>query len=155
MIGHLKGQVIALGEEAAIVSTGGTGWKVEANGRTLSRLAIGQPVELWIETLVREDAIRLFGFLTDEERAWFVRLQDAQGVGARHALSTLDVLTPAEIMDALTLGDAVQFTRVKGVGKRLAEKLVLELKGKAPPQGFFVSHSSPSVPATARLGVTP
>ncbi len=84
-----------------------------------------------------ENSITLFGFGTDEERAWFVRLQDVHGVAGKAAMAILDAITPAELMDAIALGDAKVLERAKGVGKKLAERIVHDLSGKAPPMGRF------------------
>jgi Holliday junction DNA helicase RuvA len=138
MIGKLKGVVDAVGAEEAVIDVGGVGYLVACGGRTLGRLpAPGELVSLFIETHVREDHIKLFGFLTDEERAWFVRLQEIQGVGAKVALAILDVLTPPEIMSAASLEDQASVARARGVGPRLAARVVTELKDKpAPPSRF-------------------
>ncbi|KPP81712.1 MAG: holliday junction DNA helicase RuvA [Oceanicaulis sp. HLUCCA04] len=133
MIGMLKGVVIALGDDEAVIDVGGVGYLVSVGSRALSRLTIGAGVTLHIETYVREDALRLFGFLSEAERAWFVRLQAVQGVGAKHALALLDAVSASGIETASALGDAPAFERAKGVGKKLAERIAMELKGKAPP----------------------
>lgn len=133
MIGMLKGVVIALGDDEAVIDVGGVGYLVSVGSRALSRLTIGAGVTLHIETYVREDALRLFGFLSEAERAWFVRLQAVQGVGAKHALALLDAVSVSGIETASALGDASAFERAKGVGKKLAERIAMELKGKAPP----------------------
>jgi Holliday junction DNA helicase RuvA len=138
MIGKLKGVVDAVGPEEAVVDVNGVGYLVACGGRTLTRLPPpGQTVSMFIETHVREDAIKLFGFLSEEERAWFVRLQHIQGVGARIALAILDVLTPPELMNAASLEDQASVARAHGVGARLAARVVTELKDKpAPPTRF-------------------
>lgn len=133
MIGMLKGVVIALGDDEAVIDVGGVGYLVSVGSRALSRLTIGAGVTLHVETYVREDALRLFGFLSEAERAWFVRLQAVQGVGARHALALLDAVSASGIETAAALGDASAFERAKGVGRKLAERIAMELKGKAPP----------------------
>src|SRR5262245_33556327 len=89
-----------------------------------------------------ESAIRLFGFVSGEERAWFARLQDAPGVGAKIALSILDTLSLPQLMDAIALGDTAAISRANGVGKKLAERIVTEFKGKPPPMGLFASNMS-------------
>jgi Holliday junction DNA helicase RuvA len=86
-----------------------------------------------------ESAIRLFAFVSGEERAWFARLQDAPGVGAKVALAILDTLPPHQLMDAIALADVAAITRAHGVGKKLAERIVTEFKGKPPPLGLFAS----------------
>lgn len=133
MIGMLNGIVVALGEDEAVIDVGGVGYLVSVGSRAMARLSIGSGVTLHVETYVREDAFRLFGFLTEAERAWFVRLQGVQGVGAKHALALLDAVSASGIETAAALGDASAFERAKGVGKKLAERIAMELKGKAPP----------------------
>jgi Holliday junction DNA helicase RuvA len=135
MIGKLKGIVDSVGEEEAVIDVNGVGYLVLAGAKTLSRLEPNKPVVLHIETYVREDQLKLFGFLSESDRAWFVRLQSVQGVGAKHALSMLDVVSAAEIETAAALGDSSTFERAKGVGKKLAQRISTELKDKAPPLG--------------------
>ena len=135
MIGKLKGVIDSLGEEELVLDVNGVGYLVHAGGRTLSKLDAGAEAALHIETYVREDQFKLFGFLSEGERAWFVRLQSVQGVGAKHALSLLDVLGPGEVESAAALGDASAFERAKGVGKKLAQRIATELKDKPPPLG--------------------
>jgi len=137
MIGLLSGRVAAVGEDAALIDVGGVGYVVQAGARTLAALEIGAPARLHVETQVREDSIRLFGFLSEEARAWFVHLQSAPGVGARVALSILDVLSPAELADAVALQDKASLARANGVGPKLAARVVQELAGKPPPRGFL------------------
>ena len=135
MIGKLKGVVDCVGEEEAVIDVNGVGYLVSAGSRTLARLEPGKPVALHIETHVREDQFKLFGFLSDSERAWFVRLQSVQGVGAKHALAMLDAIDVGEIESSAILGDPMPFERAKGVGKKLAQRIATELKDKAPPLG--------------------
>lgn len=155
MIGKLKGLVDAVGAEEAVVDVNGVGYLVACGARTLARMpAPGEAVSLYIETHVREDAIRLFGFLTEEERAWFVRLQNIQGVGAKVALAILDVLAPPELMNAASLEDEASVARAHGVGRRLAARVVTELKDKPAPATRFGSHAAgPGLaPAAATAG---
>jgi Holliday junction DNA helicase RuvA len=140
MIGRLKGVIAAVGEGQALIDVGGVGYLVHAGSRTLGKLSVGEAMELHVETQMSESAIRLFGFPSGEERAWFARLQDAPGVGARIALSILDTLTLPQLMDAIALGDTAAISRANGVGKKLAERIVTEFKGKPPPMGLFASN---------------
>jgi len=137
IIGRLKGEVAAVGLDHLLIDVNGTGYVALAGTRLLARLQTGERITAHIETRVTESSITLFAFATDEERAWFVRLQDVPGVAGRSALAILDGLTPAEIMDAIALGDAGAFTRAKGIGKKLGERIITELSGKAPPIGRF------------------
>jgi Holliday junction DNA helicase RuvA len=133
MIGKLKGIIDAYGEDNVIVDVNGVGYMVHCSTRTLQALpGTGEPVTLAIETHVREDQIRLFGFETEAEREWFRLLQTVQGVGAKVALSVLGTLKPAELASAIALRDKAMVARTPGVGPRVAERIVTELKDKAP-----------------------
>lgn len=150
MIGKLKGVVDAVGAEEVVVDVGGVGYLVACGARTLARLpAPEETVTLFIETHVREDAIRLYGFLTEEERAWFVRLQQIQGVGSKVALAILDVLAPPELMNAAALEDEASVARAHGVGRRLAARVVTELKDKPAPATRFGGLSGGPAPGAA------
>jgi Holliday junction DNA helicase RuvA len=133
MIGKLKGIIDSYGEDFIILDVGGVGYEVHCSARTLQALpGTGQPATLAIETHVREDQIRLFGFLTDAEREWFRLLQTVQGVGAKVALSVLSTLKPGELASAIALRDKASVKRSPGVGPKVAERIVTELKDKAP-----------------------
>jgi holliday junction DNA helicase RuvA len=133
MIGKLKGIVDSYGEDFVILDVGGVGYQVQCSARTLQELpAAGQPATLAIETYVREDQIRLFGFMTDVEREWFRLLQTVQGVGAKVALSVLGTLKPGELASAIAMRDKATVARTPGVGQKVAERIVTELKDKAP-----------------------
>jgi Holliday junction DNA helicase RuvA len=133
VIGKLKGLVDSIDEEGLIVDVGGVGYLVAASARTLRGLpAVGEAVALHIETQVREDAIRLFGFLTQGERDWFRLLQSVQGVGAKVALGILGALPGDALAAAIARQDKAMMARAPGVGPKLAARLVLELKDKAP-----------------------
>jgi Holliday junction DNA helicase RuvA len=133
MIGKLKGIVDSYGEDFVILDVGGVGYQVQCSARTLHALpASGQPAVLSIETYVREDQIRLFGFSSDVEREWFRLLQTVQGVGAKVALSVLGTLKPNELASAIAMRDKAAVSRTPGVGPKVAERIVTELKDKAP-----------------------
>jgi Holliday junction DNA helicase RuvA len=148
VIGKLKGRVDSVGEDETIIDVGGVGYVVAASARTLRSLpAVGEPVTLHIETQVREDAIRLFGFLTTAERDWFRLLQSVQGVGAKVALGILGALPGDALVTAIARQDKATMARAPGVGPKLAARLVLELKDKAPALGaadFGVADLAPS-----------
>ncbi|MGE3143001.1 MAG: Holliday junction branch migration protein RuvA [Hyphomonadaceae bacterium] len=148
MIGLLKGIVSAIGEDAALIEVGGVGYVVQAGGRTLQRMNLGEAVVVHVETHVREDAIKLFGFLSEEERGWFTHLQSAPGVGAKVALAILDTLSPTELADAIALQDKAAIARANGVGPKLAARIAGELAGKAPPRGFL-AHGAMPLPRAA------
>src|SRR5688500_16168688 len=133
MIGKLKAIIDSYGEDFIIVDVNGVGYVVHCSARTLQALpAQGEPVSLAIETHVREDQIRLFGFLSDLEREWFRLLQTVQGVGTRVALSVLSTLKPADLASAIAMRDKGMVARTPGVGPKVAERIVTELKDKAP-----------------------
>src|ERR1700754_2300743 len=133
MIGKLKGLIDFYGEDFVTLDVGGVGYQVHCSARTLQALpAPGEAAILSIETYVREDQIKLFGFLSDNEREWFRLLQTVQGVGARVALSVLGTLKPAELASAIALRDKAMVARTPGVGPKVAERIVTELKDKAP-----------------------
>jgi len=133
MIGKLKGVIDSYGEDFVIIDAGGVGYEVHCSARTLQALpAPGEPAVLSIETYVREDQIRLFGFLSDSEREWFRLLQTVQGVGARVALSVLGTLKVTDLATAVAMRDKATVARSPGVGPKVAERIVTELKDKAP-----------------------
>ena len=133
MIGKLKGIIDSHGEDFIVLDVQGVGYLVHCSSRTLQALpAPGEAATLSIETHVREDQIRRFGFRSDVEREWFRLLQSVQGVGAKVALSILSTFTPGDLASAIALGDKVAIRRTPGVGPKVAERLVIELKDKAP-----------------------
>ena len=133
MIGKLKGLIDSYGEDHVIVDVQGVGYVVQCSSRTLQRLPkIGEAAALSIETHVREDAIRLYGFMSDTERDWFRLMQMVQGVGAKVALAVLGTLAPADLANAIALRDKAAVSRTPGVGPKVAERIVTELKDKAP-----------------------
>jgi Holliday junction DNA helicase RuvA len=150
MIGRLKGIVDAVGEGHAIIDVGGVGYEVQASARTLRAMQAGQAVSLAIETHVREDAIRLFGFTSEVERAWFRMLQTIQGVGAKVALAVLGTLSPQDLANAIALQNWAAVEQSPGVGKKLAQRIVAELKDKAPA----LSVAGLNVPASGRKGAS-
>src|SRR5215510_4175811 len=148
MIGKLRGTVDAVGEWHAIVDVNGVGYEVQASARTLRALQLGQEVSLAIETHVREDAIRLYGFASEVERAWFRTLQTIQGVGAKVALGVLGTLSPQDLANAVALQNWAAVEQAPGVGKKLAQRIVSELKDKAPA----LSVAGLSVAVAAKAG---
>ena len=133
MIGKLKGTVDEIGEDHVLVDVHGVGYIAYCSSRTLSKLGSpGEAAVLHIETYVREDVIRLYGFQTPLEREWFRLLQGVQGVGARIALAVLSTLSPAELADAIALQDKTAVARAPGIGPKVAGRIVSELRNKAP-----------------------
>jgi Holliday junction DNA helicase RuvA len=133
MIGKLKGIVDSYGEDYIILDVNGVGYQVHCSARTLQALpSPGEAVALSIETYVREDQIKLFGFASDIEREWFRLLQTVQGVGAKVALSVLGTLKASELASAVAMRDKAMVARSPGVGPKVAERIVTELKDKVP-----------------------
>ena len=133
MIGKLKGVIDSYGEDFIILDVQDVGYQVHCSARTLQALpAPGEAVTLSIETHVREDQIRLFGFQSDAEREWFRLLQTVQGVGAKVALSVLGTLKVSELASAIAMRDKATVSRSPGVGNKVAERIVTELKDKVP-----------------------
>ncbi len=132
MIGKLTGVVDTVAEDHVILDVGGVGYLVQCPSSTLAKLVAGERASLLIEMRVSEDAIRLFGFLSGEEREWFRLLQSVQSVGAKVALNILSTLNPHAIGRAIALGDKAMIGQAQGVGPQLATRIVTDLKDKAP-----------------------
>ena len=133
MIGKLKGTIEEIGEDYVLVDVHGVCYVAHCSGRTLSKLgSVGEACVLFIETYVREDQLKLFGFTSVLEREWFNLLQSVQGVGAKVALAVLSTLTPPELANAIALQDKTAVSRAQGVGPKVAVRIVTELKNKAP-----------------------
>ncbi len=146
MIGKLRGKVDAIGESHLIIDVGGVGYEVQASARALRNLQVGDEATLTIDTHVREDAIRLFGFTSEVERTWFRTLQSIQGVGSKVALAVLGTLSPQDLANAIALGNWAAVEQTMGVGKKLAQRIVTELKDKAPALSV-AGLNVPSMPA--------
>lgn len=139
MIGRLKGLVDGQGTDHVILDVGGVGYVVYCSPRTLRALPrSGEAATLAIDTQMREDMIRLYGFSGDAERDWFRLLQGVQGVGSKVALAILGTLPPDELALALARGDRTAVARSPGVGPKLAARIVAELKDKGPASGADV-----------------
>jgi Holliday junction DNA helicase RuvA len=133
MIGKLRGIIDSYGEDWVILDVSGVGYQVFCSARTLQALPqIGEAATLSIDTYVREDMIRLYGFGGELEREWFRLLQTVQGVGARVAMAVLGTLKPGDLATAIALQDKGALQRSPGVGKKVAERIVAELRDKAP-----------------------
>ena len=153
MIAKLKGVIDEIGPDGLVVDVAGVGYQVFASSRTLSGLAgAGQPVELQIDTPMREDHSHLYGFTSGRERQLFRMLQSVQGVGARLALAILSVLEPDYLESAIAAQDKAAFSPVPGVGPKLAQRIVSELKDKVGilpmPAGRAAAAGSPEAGGT-------
>ncbi len=150
MIGKLKGTVEEIGDGEMILDVNGVGYVLHCSSRTLSGLpAAGEPATMLVETVVREDMIRLYGFATRVEREWFTLLQSIQGVGAKVALGIQATLAPDAIAGAIAAGDTATIARAPGVGPRLAGRIASELKGKVPDHLVGVALASGPAPLPA------
>jgi len=137
MIGKLRGLVDDVDVTSCIIDVNGVGYLLTCSGRTLGLLPDrGMETTLIVETYVREDDIRLFGFSTPSERDAFKLLQNVQGVGAKVAMGILSVMSPSEIASAVSFQEKGMFTRVSGIGSKLADRLLVELKGKMDAFGL-------------------
>jgi Holliday junction DNA helicase RuvA len=158
MIGRLRGLVAEVAEEDALIDVGGVGYVVRCGSRTLGRLpAPGDETLLHVETQWTDQAgMRLYGFLTREERRAFVILQEIQGVGPKAALSVLDVLPPPELVAAAARDDRASVARASGVGPKLAARIVAELKGKPLTTDavatFHAGAAAPGAPPVSAAG---
>ena len=153
MIGKLRGTVDAQGPDHVILDVNGVGYVVFCSARTLRSLpAGGAPASLSIDTQMREDAIRLYGFASDAERDWFRLLQGVQGVGSKIALAILGILSGSELAVAIARGDRTAVARAPGVGPKLAARIVAELKDKAGTLGAADPGDGPGPVATALPG---
>jgi Holliday junction DNA helicase RuvA len=168
MIAKLRGRLDSTGLDHAVIDVGGVGYLVYASSRTLGALGpMDEAVTVHTEMLVAEDSIRLMGFSTGEERDWFRLLIHVQGVGARVALAILSALEPADLHRAVASGDKAMVARANGVGPKLAERIVRELKDKVgvAPAGSALaagtviapagSHAADALSALQNLGFKP
>jgi Holliday junction DNA helicase RuvA len=152
VIASVQGRVAALGPDGVVVEVGGVGLAVSCSPGTLARFRVGQPARLATSLVVREDSLTLYGFADDDERALFELLQTASGVGPRLAQAVLAVLAPTDVRRALATGDVPTLTRVPGIGKKGAERLVLELRDRVgageptPPAGDAGPAVAPVAP---------
>lgn len=153
MIAKLKGLVDSTGEDWAVIDVNGVGYMVSGSSRMLGSLPrAGEAVALFVETIVREDAISLFGFADAQERDLFRLLTSVQGVGAKVALGILSALSPSELQNAIAAQDKTAVARAKGVGPKVATRIVTELKDKVTglifqPQGVQMPATSGAAPA--------
>ncbi|MEZ5691780.1 MAG: Holliday junction branch migration protein RuvA [Rickettsiales bacterium] len=147
MIGRLRGIVEEINDDSLIIDVGGVGYGVFVSTRLLSELSVGEEIKLVIETNVREDHIHLYGFLDNMERDWFRTLATVQGVGNKVAIAILAAYSPVRISQLIMAKDAASFKTISGIGAKLAERIVSELKDKAlklPTSEFVVDVATGS-----------
>jgi len=153
VIARLKGTVEAVDADSLVIDVNGVGYLVSCSSRTLRDVSVGGAATVLVETIVREDAIALYGFLETAERDWFRILTTVQGVGARVALSILSTLSPDEIARAIAAQDKATLSRPAGVGPKLAARLATELKDKAAAFGITpASGKAIDMPAAPPIG---
>lgn len=134
MISSVQGNVLQVSLDSAVISVGGLGFKVLATPATLAPLKVGSDASLWTTLVVREDSLTLYGFESDDERRVFEIVQTVSGVGPRLALAMLAVLTPDSLRRAIDSEDIATLCRVPGIGKKVAQRIALELAGKLGDQ---------------------
>ncbi len=159
MIGKLTGKVDSVAEDHCILDVGGVGYLVFASGRTLAALPqSGGMMALLTETHVREDHIHLYGFASEAERQWFRTLTTVQGVGVKVALAILGAMSPEQILTAIAAQDKKAFTAVSGIGPKLGERIVTELKSQASKMtglGFAMPAPSDGAAKKSKAVTTP
>ncbi len=149
MIATVRGTVAVVNLDSAVIEVGGVGILVQAAPGTLAELTAGQPARLSTSLVVREDSLTLFGFLTDDERSTFELVQTVSGIGPRLALAMLAVHQPDGLRRAVATDDLVALTRVPGIGRKGAQRLVLELKDRLGPPGIAAGTSPARTPAAS------
>jgi len=150
MIAQLHGQVVAMDAGSAVVSVGGVGFALLCPPQTLAGASIGDDVTWFTSLIVRDDALTLYGFSSLPERACFDLVQSASGIGPKIALAVVAVLGPAGLADAIRREDLAALTRVPGIGRKGAQKMVIELKDKVPDlMAVMGAEPGVSAPATA------
>jgi len=157
MIGKLKGRIDSTDEDSLIIDVNGVGYHVFAAGRTIAALVPGSAAELIIETNVREDHIHLYGFASTSERDWFRTLGSVQGVGNKTALAILSAYTPEQMSRAIIAKDISAFKAISGIGPKLAERIVVELKDKVlklPTSGLEIAGGKDVSKVAKASGVT-
>jgi holliday junction DNA helicase RuvA len=163
MLALISGQVAQLHEASAVIDCHGVGYELLCSSRTLSRLQVGQPARLLTHLHVREDALVLFGFADAAEKQLFTMVTSVSGVGPKLGLSLLSTLGPDEIVSAIQLNQPASLARASGVGKKLAENIVVNLRDKvgalafaaAPVSGSAQGHYADLISALANLGYQP
>ncbi len=152
MIAHLDGTVAAVAPDGAVIDVGGVGLLVQCTPATLAGLRVGERARVATSLVVREDALTLFGFASDDERGTFELVQTASGVGPRLALAMLAVFSPDALRRAVATEDLAALTTVPGIGRKGAQRIVLELAGRlGEPLGTPAAAGGAAAPAGARL----
>jgi holliday junction DNA helicase RuvA len=144
VIASVRGEVLLRRADHVVVDTGGVGYRLSVSAETLKSVpAVGKQVTLHAHLVVRDDAMQLLGFATEEERDLFLYLNSVSGVGPKVAMAILSGGTPRELLKAIALGDAKRFQAVQGVGKRTAERVIVELREKVAGELESAPAASP------------
>ena len=149
MIAYVSGRVAALAPDGAVVDVGGVGLEVQCTPSTLASLRVGESARVATSLVVREDSMTLYGFADDDERLTFELLQTASGVGPRLAQAVLGVLTPTALRQAIATEDLTTLTRVPGIGRKGAQRIVLELAGRLTGSGEPAAIGAPPAGGSA------
>ncbi len=147
MIGYLRGKVLSLTPEYVLLETGGVGYEVICTGAAFSHLSgvkKGEEGEIYTYMQVKEDGISLFGFAEPKEKSLFLKLVSVQGVGAKMGIAILSAMRPEELSEAIATADSKRLSAVKGVGKKTAERIILELHGKISADELLGAAASES-----------
>jgi Holliday junction DNA helicase RuvA len=155
VIASVNGRVAAVSPDGAVVEVGGVGLAVQCTPGTIARLQVGEQARLSTSLVVREDSLTLYGFADDDERSLFELLQTANGVGPRLAQAVLAIHPPREIRRAVSMGDLKALMQVPGIGKKGAERLVLELRDRLGATTSDTSLDGPSVLPAGAAALTP
>ncbi len=147
MIGYLRGTVRSLTAESVLLEVNGVGYEVVCSGAAFSRLSGASEGEVYTVMQVKEDGVSLFGFADEKEKALFLRLTSVQGVGARLALAILSAMRPSDVSEAIASADSKRLSAVKGVGKKTAERIILELHGKISADELIGGARTAALPA--------
>jgi holliday junction DNA helicase RuvA len=153
VIASVSGRVAAVSPDGAVVEVGGIGLSVQCTPGTIARLSVGEQARLATSLVVREDSLTLYGFADDDERQLFELLQTANGVGPRLAQAVLAIHPPREVRRAVSMGDLKALMQVPGIGKKGAERLVLELRDRLGTTTSDTSLDGP--PAPGLTAITP
>jgi Holliday junction DNA helicase RuvA len=155
MIASVNGRVAAVSPNGAVVEVGGIGLSVQCTPGTIARLQVGESARLATSLVVREDSLTLYGFADDDERQLFELLQTANGVGPRLAQAVLAIHPPREIRRAVSMADVKALMQVPGIGKKGAERLILELRDRLGSTATDISLDGPAVGTSPVTPVAP
>ena len=148
MIGKLRGKIDSIFEDYLIIDVNGVGYRVFCSSKTLSSINVGDELSLFIQTVVKEDSITLFGFLNDFDKNWFEILCKINGIGSKMALKIMGTLTVNEMLSAIDTEDTKMFCRAPGIGQKIASRIIVELKGVRKNINIQIDNLTTSVETT-------